>query len=125
MSVPFDSYSPLTPGKRGRKNAGLRILKDKSYYSCCAAIGAVGVGVFLRHMVLADKGTVTVCFYEQGEIKLVGDGIDVTLTMETAYPADLPTGSLSGYPCAPCPFSGTVHFVFQEVIRPWKPASPL
>ena len=88
MSVPFDSYSPLTPGKRGRKNAGLRILKDKTYYSCCAAIGAAGVGVFLRHMVLADKGTVTVCFYEQGETKLTGDGIDVTLSMETASPAD-------------------------------------
>jgi DUF1680 family protein len=88
MSVPFDSYSPLIPGKRGRKNAGLQILADKTYYSCCAAIGAAGVGVFLRHAVLADDNTVTLCFYESGSINLSGGGKELSIQTETAYPAD-------------------------------------
>ena len=88
MTLPFDSYSPLTPDKRGKKNSGLRIFKDNTFYSCCASIGAAGVGVFLRNAVVADGKTVTVNFYEAGETTLLVDGTKVRLAFDTAYPAE-------------------------------------
>ncbi|MBR2019252.1 MAG: glycoside hydrolase family 127 protein [Clostridia bacterium] len=86
--LPFDSYSPLIPGKRGRKVGGLQLLSDGSYYGCCACIGAVGVGVFLSHAVLQAADGIAVQFYEKGTSTLRLGDTEVTLRMETAYPAD-------------------------------------
>jgi len=58
--LPFDSYSPLTPGKRGQKVGGNQILHDKTYYGCCACIGSAGVGVFLKNAV--TKSTLCMIF---------------------------------------------------------------
>ena len=88
MTLPFDSYSPLTPDKRGKKNSGLRIFKDKTFYSCCASIGAAGVGSFLRNAVLSDDRGVTVNFYEKGEVLLYRDGVAVRLSFDTEYPSE-------------------------------------
>ena len=88
MSVPFDSYSPLRPGRRGRKNSGLRIFKDKSYYTCCSSIAGAGVGSYLRTAVLEDAKGLTVCFYENGTNEITYNGKTVTLVTETAYPVD-------------------------------------
>ncbi len=86
--MPFDSYSPLTPGKRGQKVGGYQLLPDKSYYGCCACIGAAGVGVFLQHAVTADEKSITVNFFESGTAEFVVNGVPVTLTMTTGYPVD-------------------------------------
>ncbi|MBR6808336.1 MAG: glycoside hydrolase family 127 protein [Clostridia bacterium] len=86
--LPFDSYSPLTPGKRGKAVGGTQILPDMSYYGCCACIGAAGVGVFLENAVSAEGDRVTVNFYERGEAELVCGGVPVKLTFDTDYPAD-------------------------------------
>ncbi len=89
MSVPFDSYSPLLPDKRGRKNSGLRVFPtDKTYYTCCASIAGAGVGSFLRTAVLEDDNGLTVSFYENGTNEINYKGKKVTLVTETAYPAD-------------------------------------
>jgi hypothetical protein len=88
MTLPFDSYSPLTPDKRGKKNSGLRIFKDKTFYSCCASIGAAGVGSFLRHAVRGEDNTLTVNFYEEGTASLSMGDTNLSLAMKTAYPAD-------------------------------------
>lgn len=86
--LPADSYSPLTPGKRGQMVGGAQRLPDDSYYGCCACISAAGAGIFLRNAVVADGGTVTVNFFERGEASFDVDGVPVRLRMETAYPLE-------------------------------------
>ncbi len=96
----FDSYSPLTPGKRGQKVGGYQLLPDKSYYGCCACIGSAGVGVFLKSAVTADESGVTVNFFETGTAELTVKGVPVTLTMETNYPVE---GKVKIMVCAETP----------------------
>ncbi len=86
--LPFDSYSPLTPGKRGQKVGGSQIMPDLSYYGCCACIGAAGVGIFLKNAVTVDGNTVTVNFYERGCVELVCNNTLVVLDIDTDYPTD-------------------------------------
>ena len=86
--LPFDAYSPLTAGKRGRVVGGFQILPDFSYYGCCACIGAAGVGVFLDGAVTLDADTVTVNFYERGSVAFDYFGTTVSLDIETDYPVD-------------------------------------
>ncbi len=90
--MPFDSYSPLLPDKRGKKVGGLQFLADGSYYGCCACIGAAGVGMFADSFLMADGEGLTLWFYEQGRIQTTFDGASVTIGMTTDYPAD---GNLS------------------------------
>ena len=86
--MPFDSYSPLIPGKRGRWIGGDQILPDKTYYGCCACIGAAGIGVFLKSAVTADAEGIVVNFFERGSVQLEYAGVGVTLDIDTDYPTD-------------------------------------
>ena len=86
--LPFDSYSPLTPDRRGKKVGGSQLLSDYRYYGCCACIAPAGVGEFLAHAVMADEEGLVVCFYENGTVRTELAGVGVTLAIETAYPAD-------------------------------------
>ena len=86
--MPLDSFSPLTPGKRGKKVGGLQNLPDGSYYGCCASIGAAGVGIFLKTVATTDEEGIVLNFFEEGEVTLDYKGIAVTLNLETRYPAD-------------------------------------
>ena len=84
----FDSYSPLTPGKRGQKVGGNQLLPDKSYYGCCACIGSAGVGVFAKSALTVDDNGVTVNFFENGIAELNYRGVNVKILIETKYPID-------------------------------------
>ncbi len=86
--LPFDSYSPLIPGKRGEKTGGCQFFADKTYYGCCVAIGAAGVGVFLKSAVMRNDKGVVVNFYEKGSAELAVNGSCVKLDIDTCYPAD-------------------------------------
>lgn len=86
--LPTDSYSPLIPGKRGRVVGGSQLLHDFSYYGCCAAISAAGVGVFLDRAVTVEEDCVTVNFFERGTAQMQVKGVPVSLEMETDYPVD-------------------------------------
>lgn len=86
--MPTDSYSPLTPGKRGQKIGGNQLLHDMSYYGCCACIGAAGVGAFLEKAITADDRGITLNFFEQGSAAMQVKGVEVKLTVETDYPTD-------------------------------------
>ena len=88
ITLPFDSYSPLIPGKRGRKIGGFQFMADRSYYGCCVCIGAAGVGVVAKHAVMKSADAVTVNFYEAGETVVETDEGKITILTETAYPAD-------------------------------------
>lgn len=86
--LPFDSYSPLIPGKRGQKVGGMQFFADNSYYGCCVCIGAAGVGVMLNHTILRDEKGLIVNFYEKGEATVpMGTG-KVNIKIDTDYPAD-------------------------------------
>ena len=88
MDLPFDSYSPLTPDKRGQKVGGNKLLPDNSYYGCCACIGAAGVGIFLKNAIRTDDDGITVNFYERGCASLTYKGVPVSVRMDTDYPVD-------------------------------------
>ena len=85
--LPFDSYSPLRAGTRGRLVGGLQLLEDKSYYGCCTSIGAAGVGVMAKHMLMENADGVFIEFYEAGTYAFTYRGVDVQLKIQTDYPA--------------------------------------
>ncbi len=86
--LPVDSYSPLTPGKRGVKIGGSQQLHDYSYYGCCACIAGAGVGVFLKEMITTDEEGITINFFEEGLAQLRWKDTNIYLQMETDYPTD-------------------------------------
>lgn len=87
VPMPFDSYSPLTPGIRGVGTGGLKPFKDGKYYGCCICIGSAGVGVAMKSAVFTSKQGVVINLYENGNVKqpLANSGI-VNLIFDTAYP---------------------------------------
>lgn len=78
----FDSYSPLTCGKRGQKVGGNRLLSDKSYYGCCACIGAAGLGAMLSGILMRDREGYILSFYEKGEYFCD----ELSVKLDTEYP---------------------------------------
>ena len=82
----FDSYAPLTPGKRGQQVGGSQLLLDKSYYGCCACIGGAGVGVMAASAVTTDGDGVTLNFFENMDAELVLGERTVSVKVITDYP---------------------------------------
>ena len=80
----FDSYSPLTLGKRGRKIGGYKNISPTKYYGCCAAIGAAGTALPLLTAATATKDGITVNYYEAGNLSING----FALSIQTRYPAE-------------------------------------
>lgn len=87
--LPFDSYSPLLPGIRGRKMGGYKEMENGTYYGCCACIGAAGLGLPGLSAVMAAKDGLYANFYLNGVVStLTPGGQAITLTTETKYPAE-------------------------------------
>ena len=87
--LPFDSYSPLVSDTRGRKVAGYNFFEDKTFYGCCACIGAAGAGVIPSFALLHNNDGIVLNYYEKGHLRAVTPkGREITLTMDTAYPYD-------------------------------------
>lgn len=85
--LPFDSYSPLTAGTRGKKIGGLKVMSDKHYYGCCACIGAAGIGLVAKLGALVSPEAVVLNLYADGEIRLsLPSGSPLTLKLDTDYP---------------------------------------
>ena len=86
--MPFDSYSPLTPGIRGNGIGGFRRMRNGKYYGCCVCIGPAGIGLAMKSAVLAARDGVVVNLYEPGRVTLplMGGG-EVSLELRTDYPA--------------------------------------
>jgi len=85
--LPFDSYSPLIPGKRGRKVGGFQFLADRTYYGCCVCIGAAGAGVFAKHALLEREGSILMNFYEKGRNVISTEKGRIEIETETNYPS--------------------------------------
>ncbi|MBQ8341311.1 MAG: glycoside hydrolase family 127 protein [Clostridia bacterium] len=87
--LPFDSYSPLVSNLRGRKVGGYNIFTDKTYYGCCACIGAAGAGTFPQVALMKNEKGLVFNLYEQGTIEaLTPAGKALSVQMDTAYPYD-------------------------------------
>ena len=82
---PFDSYSPLTKGKRGRLVAGFRELQNGRSYGCCAAIGGAGTAIFGLSAITKRKNGFSVNLYTDFELKTEYKG-DKILIKTSANP---------------------------------------
>lgn len=82
---PFDSYSPVFNGKRGRAVGGFKLLSDGTEYGCCASIGAAGVG--LIPLVAVMQATDGIVFNEYFD-GYVTDKCDNTFEISGGFPAD-------------------------------------
>ena len=87
--LPFDSYSALTIGTRGKGIGGLQLMPDNHYYGCCACIGAAGIGMVWKNAAMLTRSGVTVNLYIPGSIETKTPA-DRAITLKTAtdYPAD-------------------------------------
>ena len=87
---PFDSYSPLLNGHRGRAVGGYKdILKDRFWWGCCVAIGAAGTALPGMTAVQRARDGAVVNLYLPGTARVpLPDGGEEMLRIETAYPAD-------------------------------------
>lgn len=87
--LPFDSYSPLLPGVRGRMIGGFKVMENGTFYGCCAAIGAAGTGFAGRVGAMAHKNGLAVNLFLDGTLRdQTPAGQAFTLTTRTGYPKD-------------------------------------
>ena len=64
--LPFDSYSFLTGGTRGKQAGGYQILADRSFYGCCACIASAGAGIYCASQILSCDCGAVINGYEDG-----------------------------------------------------------
>lgn len=82
---PFDSYSPLRLGTRGRAIGGFRPMRDNSVYSgCCIAIGAAGLALVPLMSVMRDDEGIKFNLYPNGSVECD----DFRADIRSAYPVD-------------------------------------
>ena len=87
--LPFDSYSPLTAGKRGILIGGMLVMPDMHYYGCCACIGSAGIGLVPKMQLLSREDGFNLNLYTAGTVKSrTPAGQRVTFILDTAYPVD-------------------------------------
>jgi len=84
---PFDSYSPLTNGLRGKQVGGLRKFSDGHSYGCCAAIGAAGNGLVPKIHLLTSRDGYAMNLYINGTVTVHSPQGDITFLTKTNYPA--------------------------------------
>lgn len=88
-ALPFDSYSPLLPGVRGRMIGGFKVMENGAFYGCCAAIGAAGTGFAGRLGLMEHKNGLALNLFLNGEARAATpDSRPFTLTTRTAYPKE-------------------------------------
>lgn len=85
--LPFDSYSPLRDGVRGKKVGGFQKMENGSFYGCCACIGAAGIGYVAKESLVMRGNSLYLNFYQDGEYNLTfGDGKALCLFVSGGYP---------------------------------------
>jgi len=90
---PFDSYSPLINGVRGRQIGGYKdVIRGQFWWGCCVAIGPSGTGQTGRQVFLTANDGVMITMYESGTAELplpgaAGANSTVKLSVESGLPA--------------------------------------
>lgn len=86
-ALPFDSYSPLTEGRRGRFVGGLKVMSDDHHYGCCACIGAAGGGLIPQMALMRDASGPRVQLYVPGILATTTPkGQSIQIEVITEYP---------------------------------------
>ena len=89
VPMPFDSYSPLTPGTRGNGIGGFKGFENGRYYGCCICICSAGIGLAMKSAVFTSDSGVVVNLFEKGTVtQKLANGKSVTLDFDTDYPSD-------------------------------------
>ena len=87
--LPFDSYSPLTGGRRGIGIGGLKRFSFGGFYGCCACIASAGIALLPLTAVLQGEDGVYVNAMFSGRVSFrTADGKHAGLTAESRYPQE-------------------------------------
>ena len=85
--LPFDSYSPLTAGLRGKRIGGRQLMADMHYYGCCACIGSAGNGLISKmHLMTTPRGFAMNLYIDGTVQSRTPAGQAVTFATATEYP---------------------------------------
>ncbi len=86
--MPFDSYSEMRLNVRGRQVGGLQQFKaDRTYYGCCACIGAAGAGLVGHMALMKMDGGVAINLYSDCDMEtLTPSGNKLKLSITGGYP---------------------------------------
>ena len=79
QGVPFDSYSPLVPARRGIGIGGYKKFAQGGYYGCCACIGAAGTALYPFASAMRTERGAVILFLREGEIRIPTAGSDLVL----------------------------------------------
>ncbi|MBR0509337.1 MAG: glycoside hydrolase family 127 protein [Clostridia bacterium] len=89
VPLPFDSYSPLRPGIRGRSVGGLCLMADGYYYGCCACIGAAGIGMTRKAALTLTADGAALNLFIPGKLTArTPKNRRLALQVDTGYPVD-------------------------------------
>ena len=69
--LPFDSYSPLRAGTRGKATGGYKVMENGTYYGCCACIGAAGLGLAGMSAIMYAKDGICINQYLTGKTQIL------------------------------------------------------
>ena len=87
--LPFDSYSPLVNGRRGREIGGFRMMENNVHYGCCASIASAGFALVPMFAVLREEKGFVFNFFFNGEIiTKTPKNNDLYVKIESHYPCD-------------------------------------
>ncbi len=88
-ALPFDSYSPLTGGRRGQGLGGLKTFAFGGYYGCCACIASAGIALMPLTAVMQGRDGLYVNALFSGRVNFrTAEGKAVTLSARSAYPRE-------------------------------------
>ena len=83
-ALPFDSYSPLRAGSRGKQIGGMKVDPKGTFYGCCACIAPMGIGTLTETALLRSEKGAAINTYLNGYLTYG----DVRFNIESGYPYD-------------------------------------
>lgn len=87
-ALPFDSYSPLVNGRRGRGVGGLKYFRSGGFYGCCACIASAGTALLPLLAVTRSAEGIACNTYLSGSVRLTTPtGKKLVVVCQTYYPA--------------------------------------
>ncbi len=88
-ALPFDSYSPLTGGRRGMGVGGLKFFSFGGFYGCCACIASAGIALLPLTAVMQTGDGVCVNALFSGRAAFrTAEGKRMALAARSAYPRE-------------------------------------
>ncbi len=87
--LPFDSYSPLTDGRRGVGIGGLKRFSFGGFYGCCACIASAGIALLpLTAVLKSPDGACVTAMFSGSASFLSPAGQRIVLRAESGYPRE-------------------------------------